>query len=118
MLMRSLITVLVLAFAMSTPSLAKDDKTTNPGMEKRAEQGKELPAGWKKKLQKGQILNADVYAAGKKITRKQRPEISEPKAGEAWIKVADQLIRIKESNREILEVMVATKKTPPKDLAK
>ena len=112
MLIRSLLTVLILTFAAATPSLAKDDKTKplHKGMEKRMEQGKELPPGWKKKLQKGQILDAEVYAAGKNVTKKQRPEISEPGTGEAWIKVADQIIRIKEANREILEVITAVKK--------
>jgi len=113
MLMRSLLATIVLACALATPALASNDKAKgqekplNKGMEKRLEQGKELPPGWKKNLTKGKVLDKDVYEAGKRVTKQQRPELPETKAGEAWIKVADQIIRIKEANREILEVITA-----------
>lgn len=117
MLIRSLLAVLVFTLTATTAVHAGDDnakaKTMPPGLQKNVEQGKPLPKGWRKKLAKGEILDAGVYARGKKVSPKDAAKLPKTGAGESWIQVQNEMIRIHESTRKIIEV-ITTQKAPKK----
>jgi Ni/Co efflux regulator RcnB len=119
MFIRSLLAALVFTLTATTAAHAGDNnanakaKTMPPGLQKNVEQGKPLPKGWRKKLAKGEVLDANVYARGKKVSPKDAATLPKTAAGESWIQVQNEMIRINESTRKIIDI-ITTEKTPKK----
>ncbi|AGN11342.1 hypothetical protein [Simiduia agarivorans] len=95
------IAFLVSIFLFSSGTLAKnsnsEDKKLPPGLEKKLEKGEALPPGWQKKLIVGHRLDDGVYRRGRVIHRGDN--------GEVTIEVEDEVIRVIENTREILEIL-------------
>lgn len=69
-----------------------------PGLQKKAERGQPLPPGWQKKLQVGAILDDDIYHYGVVIRPRDRD-------GYITIRVDNEIIRLVDATREIVEIL-------------
>lgn len=82
------------------PAQAKKGKNKSlpPGLQKKVARGKSLPPGWQKKLSKGQIIDRDVYGAGKII-------VPLDPLGIVTMKIDDKIFRVMEKSRRIVDIL-------------
>ena len=100
MKMRMVIVLLMALGLIVAPAHAKKGKNKSlpPGLQKNVERGKPLPPGWQKKLSKGQIMDRDIYGAGKII-------VPLDPLGIVTMKIDDKIFRVMKKSREIVDIL-------------
>ena len=99
-----LLFVLLLASSVAAfPVSAKKDKgnkgkSLTKGLEKKVAKGKPLPPGWERKLSKGEVLDKEIYNAGKIV-------VPVDKNGVVTLKVEGKAIRLMKATHEIVEIL-------------
>ena len=100
MYLKASLFILIIAVLNSNPLYAKNkDKSLPPGLQKKVDRGESLPPGWQKKLHKGEVLDYQVYRQGRIV-------IPVNHEGILTIRVEGKLIRLMESTREILDILL------------
>ena len=80
-------------------------RTTIPkGLQKKYERTGELPPGWQMKIQRGEVLPADIYHHGNDIPVELREELPTGPVGSKIIELEGKIIRVMEGTRMILDV--------------
>lgn len=81
-------------------------RTTLPkGLQKKYQRTGELPPGWQKKLNRGQVLPKDIYHYGHELPVDLRRSLPLGPVGSKVIKVEGRIIRLMESTREIVDIL-------------
>lgn len=83
----------------------KKKKSLPPGLRKKVERGGELPPGWKKKLNIGETLPEELEKETRSLPEeilKRLPEIEE---GTEILEIGDEIIRVVENSREIIDIL-------------
>ncbi len=103
----------LLAAAISTGAMAKNEKehkehkehkaegkhkSLPPGLQKKVARGEPLPPGWQKKYHRGDVLDIDHYDRGTILGPIGRD-------GEVTIKIDDTLFKIHDKTRKILDII-------------
>ncbi len=86
-------------------SWKKSNKPLPPGLRKKIERGGELPPGWKKKLAVGEVLEPELDAQAKSIPEEILKRLPESEAGTEILRVGDEIIRVIENSREIVDIL-------------
>ncbi|HSH94811.1 MAG TPA: hypothetical protein VK968_11745, partial [Roseimicrobium sp.] len=76
-----------------------------PGLEKKAAKGGELPAGWQKKVARGEVLPPEVMAHAEPLPDSVAAKLPPQPKGTVLRKIDDKVVRVKESSREVLDVI-------------
>ncbi len=98
---------------------AKNHKNKNqrqdlpPGLQKKAGKGKPLPPGWQKKIAKGKRVDDDLYGHLHPVDRETLRFLPPLGYGESYHSIENDIIKLKKSSREILEVIKKNKLLPP-----
>ena len=90
---------ITLAF-LNTPALGKHDKHDNlpPGLAKNQKRGKPLPPGWQKKLHRGDIIDADIYAHASIV-------VPVDSHGHLTVSIEGHLFKLEKATRKILKIL-------------
>lgn len=83
----------------------QSSKPLPPGLKKKMERGGELPPGWKKKLEIGAVVDPEVYARAESLPEEIRRRLPNGETGTETIKVGDEIIRVIENSREIVDIL-------------
>ena len=83
----------------------KSKKPLPPGLKKKLERGGELPAGWRKKLEVGRVLDPEIDAKAESLPEEILKRLPEPELGTEVLRVGDQIIRVIERSREIVDIL-------------
>lgn len=75
------------------------------GLKKKYERTGELPPGWEKKLQRGEVLSEDVYRYGRPLPYDLRQRLPIGPTGSKIIEVEGKIIRVMENTREIIDIL-------------
>lgn len=75
------------------------------GLQKKYERTGELPPGWEKKLQRGEVLSEDVYRYGQPLPEDLKRQLPFTPEGSEIIEVEGKVIRVLESSREIIDIL-------------
>lgn len=110
---------LMLAAALSTGAMAKNDKDHKehkeskdksyneyhsdgkdlpPGLQKKVAKGEPLPPGWQKKYRRGDILDLDIYDRGVRVG-------PIGIGGEVTIRIDGSLFKIHDKTRKIIDII-------------
>lgn len=101
MKINKLITLLVIAAFVASPSFAAKKEKVKPlpaGLQKKVQSGKPLPPGWQMKLKKGSVMDGQVY---------QQSQIVVPldSKGLITVRIEGKLVKLYEATREIAEIL-------------
>ncbi|HEY9030270.1 MAG TPA: hypothetical protein VIM93_02835 [Kangiella sp.] len=80
-------------------------KTLPKGLQKKYERTGELPPGWEKKLQRGEVLSEDVYRYGQPLPVDLKRQLPYTPEGSEIIEVEGKIIRVLENSREIIDIL-------------
>jgi len=81
-------------------------RTTLPkGLEKKYQRTGELPPGWQKKINRGEVLPVDIYNYGHELPVDLRRSLPLGPVGSKIIEVEGKVIRLMESTREIIDIL-------------
>lgn len=81
-------------------------RTTLPrGLEKKYQRTGELPPGWQKKINRGEILPVDIYNYGHQLPVDLRRSLPLGPVGSKVIEVEGKVIRLMENTREIIDIL-------------
>ncbi len=83
----------------------KSKKPLPPGLQKKVARGGELPPGWKKKLEVGAVLDPEVDAQASSLPEEILRRLPESEAGTEILRVGDEIIRVIENSREIVDIL-------------
>lgn len=75
-----------------------------PGLQKRVERDKPLPAGWEKRLRPGVRIDPQVYAYAQPVTREILQALPPQPGGTILVTIDGRLVRIARSSQIILDV--------------
>ncbi|MDA3970044.1 MAG: hypothetical protein PF442_01695 [Desulfobulbaceae bacterium] len=80
-----------------------------PGLQKKAARGKALPPGWQKKIAKGKRVDDDLYQHMHPVDGATLRILPPLGYGEAYHSIEDDIVKLKQDGREILEVIKRSK---------
>jgi Ni/Co efflux regulator RcnB len=81
-------------------------RTTIPkGLQKKYERTGELPPGWQKKIQRGEVLPIDIYHQGRELPYDLRRQLPVGPVGSKIIEIEGKVIRLMAGTRMILDVL-------------
>lgn len=100
--MRWLVTLALICLVanpgLAAPAYGKgNEKPLPPGLAMKQARGGELPPGWQKKLAKGDVLDDEIYSAGKVV-------VPVGKDGSITIEVDGTRLRVNVETRTILDI--------------
>ena len=75
-----------------------------PGLQKRVERDKPLPAGWEKRLRPGVRIDPQVYAYAQPVTREILQALPPQPGGTILVTIDGRLVRIARNSQIILDV--------------
>ncbi|HAV14363.1 MAG TPA: hypothetical protein DCX06_12855 [Opitutae bacterium] len=84
---------------------AKKKKSLPPGLQKKVARGGELPPGWRKKLEVGAVLDPELEKEAQSLPQKVLESLPTTPEGTEIIQIADQVIRVFENSREIIDII-------------
>ena len=91
----------------------KSGKRLPPGLQKKVDRGGELPPGWKKKLAVGEKVPEAYEPEIKSLPEEILNRLPETPAGTEIIRIGDEVIRVVENTREIIDILGIGQETPP-----
>lgn len=92
----------------------KSKKPLPPGLQKKVARGGELPPGWKKKLEVGTVLDPELDQKAESLPEEILKRLPKTPDGTEIIKIGDEVIRIYENSREIIDILSGIRTRTPK----
>ncbi|HKK17340.1 MAG TPA: hypothetical protein VJ952_01555 [Opitutales bacterium] len=86
-------------------SWKKSGKRLPPGLQKKVARGGELPPGWKKKLAVGDKLPEEYESEASSLPEEILKRLPETPKGTEIIRIGDEVIRVVENTREIIDIL-------------
>ncbi|PXA03359.1 hypothetical protein DDZ13_11725 [Coraliomargarita sinensis] len=83
----------------------KSGRKLPPGLQKKVARGGELPPGWKKKLAVGDRLPEEYASEAKSLPGEILKRLPESPEGTEIIRIGDEVIRVIENTREIIDIL-------------
>lgn len=80
-------------------------KKLPPGLRKKLDRGGELPPGWQKKLQRWDVLDEDVYRHSRRLPDYVLEELSYHPEGTSIRRLDDRVVRVLDATRTVLDVL-------------
>lgn len=85
------------------------NKGLPPGLQKKAARGKALPPGWQKKIAKGKRVDDDLYQHMHPVDGATLRILPPLGYGEAYRTIENDIVKLRQDSREILEVIKRSK---------
>lgn len=86
-------------------SWKKSKKPLPPGLQKKVARGGELPPGWKKKLEVGEVLDPEVDEVAETLPEEILRRLPESEVGAEIVRVGTQIIKVIKGSREIIDII-------------
>lgn len=83
-------------------------KSLPPGLQKKVDRGGQLPPGWQKKVARGEVLDGELYSTSYSLPYGLSNRLPQQPAGTELRRIGDDIVRLQNATREILDVFKVT----------
>ena len=83
-------------------------KALPPGLQKKLARGGQLPPGWQDKLRRGEVLDAELYRYGERLSSRYLERLGRGSEAVELILLGDRVVRVAEGRGTVLDVIELT----------
>lgn len=87
------------------PNKKEKHKKLSHGLQKKLQRGGELPPGWQTKVNRGEVLDAELLRYARPLPDDLSRRLPALRSGEEMLRIGDKVVRVLEGNGTVLDVI-------------